>query len=74
MMIIMDHGQIYNETEDEVRKDLKNASEHIEKAKVVLEKVANSSKVPEEIRIKSQKIVNALDIDIKELTRMREYR
>lgn len=57
-----------------MRKQLKEVSELIIRAQNILDKVSNDDHIPENIRKKSQKIFEALDIDVEELRRMREYK
>ena len=56
-----------------MRKQLKEASGLITRAKDILEHVAKDDKIPDNIRIKSQKIVDAIVVDIAELDKMREH-
>lgn len=56
-----------------MRKQLKEASGLIIRAKEILMKVSINEKIPDNIKEKSEKIASALDVDIIELERMREY-
>ncbi|MBD3406169.1 MAG: hypothetical protein GF411_08625 [Candidatus Lokiarchaeota archaeon] len=57
-----------------MRRQLKEAAGFISKGKEALLKVSFDKKIPEPIRAKASKIADALEIDLEELGRMREYK
>ena len=57
-----------------MRKQLKEASGFITRAQDILKRVSVDDRIPENVRTKSEKIHKALEIDLEELERMREYK
>jgi hypothetical protein len=58
--------------EFQVRKDLKKASEFINSAILSMGKVTSSSNVPQGVKERVQKIVEALEIDKEEIVKIKE--
>ena len=57
-----------------MRKQLKEASGLIIRAKDILAGVSKDEKIPTYVRNKAVKIISAIEIDIADLERMREYK
>lgn len=56
-----------------MRKQLKEVTNHISRARDVLGKVSEDMKIPKVIRGRATKIADALSVDLEELQRMREH-
>jgi len=56
-----------------MRKQLKEAAGLLNRAQVILNKVSDDEKIPNHICNKAKTISDALDTDLNELKRMREY-